>query len=114
IPRTALAASLSDQRIIGSSSARSEAVSSLERTDGRFRYATSIIALTTLAEWNVCLECQPHERDRVRTAKPITPCRWDAYRIAAPTEGCQGRGGLPAPKVTAAATSARSPASALA
>jgi hypothetical protein len=50
IPSTRVAVTLSDQRIIGASKARSSWVSARFRTDARFRYATRSIALRTLAD----------------------------------------------------------------
>jgi hypothetical protein len=94
---------LSECVIIGSSSARSDPVSGRERTDGRFRYATSSIGFSRLADGNVWNACHPSQRRRVQIANAITPWRCSAYRIAARTCGVQTwvRRAAAAPEVAA-------------
>ena len=71
----AFAARLSERRTIGSSSAFSAARSARARTSVRRRYATSSIALTTLAERYVVVPRQLHACRSVRTAKLTSPAR---------------------------------------
>src|SRR3954451_10324821 len=81
-PRTADAAALSERRIIGPSSRRSDARSARWRTPWRRRYATSSIGFSTLADGNVRREPRPQRWPGVRTANAMMPWRCWAYASA--------------------------------
>ena len=74
-PSIVVAAPLSERRIIGSSSARSPGRSPRSRTPPWRRYATSSIALTTLAERYVVVPWKLQWRRSVLSAKLTSPLR---------------------------------------
>ena len=77
--RISVAAALSERRIIGVSSARSDSRNG--RAPTWRRYATSSIAFRTLADGNCRSTCRPHSRSSVRTAKAIVPGRRRGVRL---------------------------------